>query len=444
MSGTLIDLEAGAPGATVPGAPAPGHAAAALDRMVALAGGVGREVAELDAVVEAAARGLAAQADATRALLDGLQRLQAACAPIVDEAQAGRGAVREARAALAQVGHGVAGVVEVLRDVSAAAAEITKIAVQTRLVALNASVEAKRAGETGRGFAVVADAVKDLAARVEQSSTSIAATVAQLQGRVGSLSREILDGGRGAVNAALARADAGVDAVASAVRIHRDGCDAAVVATRTLSERADELGREARLAHARSGDLVANAATLLESAAAADPGTADGAMFAAATQAAALVAAVFDQAVAAGQAGADDLFDESYAPAGDAQPGCFEVRWLPLAERLLAPLQRRVLDALPGAIGCAAMDRNGYVAVDTTRSETAPGAGGAADGAPRGRARRLVDDRTTRAARRAERPVLVLSQREAGDGAAVPAKSVCVPIVVQGRPWGAFRIDYLF
>jgi methyl-accepting chemotaxis protein len=52
---------------------------------------------------------------------------------------------------------------------------------------LNASVEAKRAGEAGRGFAVVAEAVEGLAAKVEQSSTLIMRTVSQLHRRVSRL-----------------------------------------------------------------------------------------------------------------------------------------------------------------------------------------------------------------------------------------------------------------
>lgn len=173
---------------------------------------VASSISEMSATVQEVSNSASAAAAAT-------QQAQ-------EEANNGRkvvGDTMDAIHALAEEVKRAAGVIERLEkdseEIGTVLDVIRGIADQTNLLALNAAIEAARAGEQGRGFAVVADEVRTLASRTQTSTQEIQKMIERLQ----SAAREavhVMDAGSGQAETSVsqaARAGQSLDTIANAV-----------------------------------------------------------------------------------------------------------------------------------------------------------------------------------------------------------------------------------
>ncbi len=410
---------------------------------------LGREAAEVRGVIEDTSKAAEAQTRAVQSLAEQLQQVVQAQNAIAQDTEQGLAAVGQVGNAVQGIGAEVAGIVDTLREVSGAAGQITQIALQTRLVAFNASVEAKRAGEAGRGFGVVADAVKDLAAKVEISSKAIMGTIAQLDSRIAALSREISRDGsaeqQGGVHRALDTVQDGVRRILAASQQCRDVCVG-------LDRQMDGIAGEMRTTTKSLGSALARTETflkisehLIEQVAECGIETEDTPYIAAAQQAAAQVTKLLEDALRTGAIGQADLFDERYQAVEGSSPQQHTTRFCSLADRLFPQVQEKLLGLSEKVVFCIAVDRNGYVACHNQRYNQPQRAGDTLWNTANCRNRRIFNDRTGLASARNQRPFLLQTyRRDMGGGNFIVLKEAAAPISVAGRHWGGLRLAFKF
>ena len=175
-----------------------------IQQIASAADQVASAATELDAITTEAARGLTRQNDEIQMAATAVTEMTAAVEEVArnavstseasrlasSEAATGRDQARDAAKAIDSVSTEIRSstvtveeLAESVRAIAKVLDVIRSIADQTNLLALNAAIEAARAGEQGRGFAVVADEVRALAARTQSSTGEIEAMISQVQNR---------------------------------------------------------------------------------------------------------------------------------------------------------------------------------------------------------------------------------------------------------------------
>lgn len=337
-------------------------------------------------------------------------------------------------------------------------AQIASIAAQVNTLAINAKIEAARAGDAGRGFAVVADAINDLSHKTSTAARQISENVEALSGWISTLSSEAdrVSRDSAAVLSHSEETDSALSRMEDSIQTeHQQTKDIADCAGRlnqamhTLTPAVNQIETTVHATaagieqtHTRVHSLIDTSEKIVQSVGCLGGASLDAPFIAKVKETAKAISDALDQALARGDISAAALFDQSYVAIPNTNPPQMMSRATEFLDALLPTFQEPVLEFDPSVVFCASVDTRGYLPTHNLKFSHKPTADPVWNAA-HCRNRRIFDDRVGLKAGRSTAPFLLqVYRRDMGGGDFRVMKDLSAPIFAGGRHWGGLRLAY--
>lgn len=331
---------------------------------------------------------------------------------------------------------------------------INNVADQTNLLALNAAIEAARAGEQGRGFAVVAEEVRALASKTSGATADIARMLAEIRQQSGQTANQMnslvlkssevqqqlqqVTSGFTDINSEIAQTATATGQLETAGASLAHTSKAITQSISNISNSLNAIEQKGSSIANQAIDLSMETESIYLELNQLDHPSFYRPFLDEALQAAQAIAGLLQQGISNGKFSEQQLFSKDYQPIANTNPQKFHTAYDRYTDQVFPPVQEPILSRHNQVLYAGAVDRQGYFPTHNKKFNQ-PLSGDYNKDLLANRSKRIFADRTgSRCGSNTEAMLLQTYKRDTGE----ILHDLSVPIFVNGKHWGGFRIGF--